>query len=230
MADQDGAPVRGRTRWRRVPLVLVPLYAVLAGMLYLGTSGSLAVSFAVSGTQFDTFADSLSCTTPDTNGRCFYQMGVFDVTRQSGAPVQSQVESIIPNATIKNLCQSVSVQPPLGLPRVTVITRAGTDPAKPVTASGLVTDASTTTATQADFSDFKVGQDLSGFSNPQLTVPVPIGPATGADVQSVPVPVGTFGQTAATVNLQGLHSTGSGTQAATFTLPGLSLTLGGSCP
>lgn len=230
MADQDGPPVPGRTRWRRVPLVLVPLYATLALALYLGASGSLAVSFAISGTQFDTFADSLSCTTPDGNGRCFYQLGVFDVTRQSATPLESQVESVIPNATIKNLCQSVTVQPPLGLPAVTVITRAGTDPNRPVTATRLVTDASTTTATQADFTDFKVGQDLSGFTNPQLTEPVPIGPATGADVQTVPVPVGTFGQTAATVNLQGLHSTGAGTQAASFTLPNLSLTLGGSCP
>lgn len=230
MADIDGAPVTGRTRWRRVPLVLVPVYLVIAGMLYLGASGTMAVSFAVSGTQFDTFADSVTCTTPDANGRCFYQMGVFDVTRQSSSPLQSQVESIIPNATLRNLCQSVSVQPPLNLPRVTVITRAGTDPARPVTATGLITDASTTTATQAVFGGFEVGQDLSGFSSPGLTVPVPIGPATGADVQSVPVPAGTFGQTATSVSLQGLHTVGSGTQAATFTLPDLSLTIGGSCP
>lgn len=230
MVDADAGQVVGRTRWRRVPLVLVPVWAVLAGILYMAASGSLAVSFAISGTQFDTFADSLSCSTPDGNGECFYQQGVFDVTRSASTPTQVQVESIFPSASIANLCQSVTVQPPLNLPKVTVITRAGTVSGHPVTASNLVTDASTTTATQAQFTGFNVGQDLSGFSNPAITAPVPIGPAPGATVPTVPVPVGTFGQTATGVTLTGLHSTGSGTQAASFTLPNLDLSIGGSCP
>src|SRR5215472_8371675 len=233
MTDADVSPVVGRTRWRRVPFVLVPAYAMIAGVLYLAASGSLAVSFAISGTQFDTFADSLSCTKVDANGRCFYQLGVIDVTRQA-APnqVKTQVESVIPNADLHNLCQSVTVQPPLGLPVVTVITRAGNGAHGDVTATGLVTDATSLTATSASFGDFKVGQDLSGFNggSAPITVPVPVGPATGADVPTVPVPVGTFGQTAASVTLTGLHSTGDGTQAASFTLPDLSLQIGGSCP
>jgi hypothetical protein len=213
-----------------VPFVLVPVWVVLAGILYMAASGSLAVSFAISGTQFDTFADSLSCSTPDGNGQCFYQQGVFDVTRSAANPTQVQVESIFPNAALVNLCQSVTMQPPLNLPKVTVITRAGTVAGHPATATSLVTDASTTTASEADFTGFNVGQDLSGFSNPTITEPVPIGPAAGATVPTVPVPVGTFGQTASSVTLKGLHSTGSGTQAATFTLPNLKLSIGGSCP
>jgi hypothetical protein len=230
MADEAAGRVAGRTRWRRVPLVLVPVWVVLAGILYAAASGSLAVSFAISGTQFDTFADSLSCGAPDGNGECFYQQGVFDVTRSSSTPVQAQVESIFPSATITNLCQSVTVQPPAPLPKVTVVTRAGTVSGHPVTASSLVTDASTTTASEADFTGFNVGQDLSGFSNPAITEPVPVGPAAGATVPTIPVPVGTFGQTATAVTLKGLHSTGSGTQAASFTLPNLNLSIGGSCP
>jgi hypothetical protein len=229
MADVDSRPVVGRTRWRRVPLVLVPLWVAIAGILYLAASGSLAVSFAISGTQFDTFADSLSCTAPDNNGQCFYQLGVFDTTAAPSQTVQSQVESVFPNASITNLCQSVTVTPPPPLPKVTVITRAGTVANHPVTATKLVTDASTTTASEADFAGFNVGQDLSGFSNPAITEPFP-GAVNGANVATINVPKGTFGQTATSVTLKGLHSTGSGTQAATFTLPNLSLSLGGSCP
>lgn len=230
MTDATDGQLVGKTRWRRVPILLVPAYAMIAAVLWLAISGTLAVSFAISGTAFDTFADSLSSTGQDTNGRGFYQLGVIDVTRSSTTPLQVQAESIIPNAQLTNLCQSVTVQLPLGLGSATLITRAGTVPGHPVVASGLVTDASSLTAASASFTDFKVGQDLSGFSNPPIRVPVPVGPAAGADVLVVPVPTGTFGQTAATVSLDHLHSTGFATSAASFTLPNLSLSFTGSCP
>lgn len=230
MTDATDSQLVGKTRWRRVPILLVPAYAMIAAVLWLAISGTLAVSFAISGTAFDTFADSLTSTGQDTNGRGFYQLGVIDVTRSSTTPLQVQAESIIPNAQLTNLCQSVTVQLPLGLGSATLITRAGTVAGHPVVATGLVTDASSLDAVSASFTDFKVGQDLSGFSNPRISVPVPVGPAAGADVPVVPVPVGTFGQTAATVSLDHLHSTGFATQAATFTLPNLSLSFKGSCP
>lgn len=230
MTDTTDSQLVGKTRWRRVPILLVPAYAMIAAVLWLAISGTLAVSFAISGTAFDTFADSLTSTGQDTNGRGFYQLGVIDVTRSSTTPLQVQAESIIPNAQLTNLCQSVTVQLPLGLGSATLITRAGTVAGHPVVATGLVTDATSLNAASASFTDFKVGQDLSGFSNPRISVPVPVGPAAGADVPVVPVPVGTFGQTAATVSLDHLHSTGFATQAATFTLPNLSLSFTGSCP
>lgn len=231
MTDATDSQLVGKTRWRRVPILLVPAYAMIAAVLWLAISGTLAVSFAISGVPFDTFADSLTSTGQDTNGRGFYQLGVIDVTRSSTTPLQVQAESIIPSAQLTNLCQSVTVQLPLGLGSATLITRAGTVAGHPVVATGLVTDASSLSAASASFTDFKVGQDLSGFTNPRISVPVPVGgPTVGADVPVVPVPTGTFGQTAATVSLDHLHSTGFATQAASFTLPNLSLSFTGSCP
>ena len=230
MTETDDPKLVGKTRWRRVPLVLVTVYAMIAAVLYLAVSGTLAVSFAISGTAFDTFADSLTSTAVDGNGRAFYQLGVLDVAA-TGTPATSlhvQAESIIPSAQLVNLCQSVTVATPVG--PVTLITRAGNVAGHPVTATNLVTDATTLNANSATFTDFKVGQDLSTFTNPHITVPLPVGPATTPDIPSVNAPPGTFGQTAASVSIDHLHSTGLATSAGSFTVPNLSLSFTGSCP
>ena len=218
MADAQAAPVVGRTRWRRFLIVLAPAYVAIAGLIYLAVSGTLAVSFAVSGTALTVTANSLSTGAADGNGIALYQFGVADFAG-NGTPVP-QFETIIPNATLVNLCQSVSVGP------LTLRTTAGTG-ATPVTASTLVVDATSLTASSANFTNINIGQDMGTFTNPALTQPTSRG--TGPNVNTGPVPTGTFGQTATGATITGLRQVANATSAASFTLPNLAISFGAAC-
>jgi hypothetical protein len=219
MADEVADPVVGRTRWRRFLIVLAPAYAAIAGLILLAVSGTLAVSFAVSGTALTITADSLSTGAADGNGVGLYQFGVADFSG-NGTPVP-QVETVIPNATLVNLCQSVSVGP------VTLRTTAGTAANSPVTATGLVVDATSISASTATFNGINIGQDMGQFSNPALTEPAARG--TGPNVNTANVPAGTFGQTATGATLGGLRQVANGQTAASLTLPGLNVGFGAAC-
>jgi hypothetical protein len=219
MAEADGARVVGRTRWRRFAIVLAPAYVMVAGVLFLAASGVLAVSFAVSGTALTVTADTLSSNGTDGNGIGLYQFGVADF-RGSGTPVP-QVESIIPDATLVNLCQSVSVGP------VTLRTTAGAAAGHPVTATNLVVDATSLNATSATFTNINIGQDMGTFANPALAQPN--GRGTGPNVSTGAVPAGTFGQTATGATLTGLRQVASATSAGSFTLPNLAISFGAAC-
>lgn len=219
MADESSAPIVGRTRWRRFLVVLAPAYAAIAGLIFLATSGTLAVSFAVSGTALTITADQLSTGAADGNGVGLYQFGVADFAG-NGTPVP-QVETVIPNATLTNLCQSVSVGP------VTLRTTAGAAAGSPVTATGLVVDATSIQASSATFTNIHIGQDMGQFANPALTEPA--GRGTGPNVATGPVPAGTFGQTASAATLGGLRQVANGQTAASLTLPGLNIAFGAPC-
>src|SRR6266542_2984871 len=106
MVDEDVQPVDGRTRWRRFFLVLAPAYVLVAGVLVLAFSGALAVSFSISGVPAKVSTGTLQTGAADGNGIGFYQFGLADLTG-GGAPVP-QAETIIPNATLTSLCQSVT--------------------------------------------------------------------------------------------------------------------------
>ena len=219
MADPDDRPVVGRTRWRRFLIVLAPAYAMVAGILVLAISGTLAVSFAVSGTALTITADELTTGAADGNGIGLYQFGVADFA--GNGTVVPQVETVIPNATLTNLCQSVSVGP------VTLRTTAGSVAGSPVTATGLVVDATSIAASSATFTNLNIGQDMGQFTSPALTAPGSRG--TGPNVNTGPVPAGTFGQTATKASLGGLRQVANGQTAASLTLPGLQVTFGAPC-
>jgi Family of unknown function (DUF6230) len=219
MTDTDARAVTGRTNWRRLLIVLAPAYAAVAGLILLAGSGTLAVSFAVSGTALTVTADTLSSGAVDGNGVGLYQFGIADFAG-NGTPVP-QVETIIPNATLVNLCQSVTVG---GL---TLRTTAGGTAGHPVTATTLVVDATSITATSAQFTNIDIGQDMGQFSNPALTQPT--GRGTGPNVSTGPVPAGTFGQTASAASLGGLRQVANATSAGLFTLPNLSVAFGAPC-
>jgi hypothetical protein len=219
MADEAADPVVGRTRWRRFLIVLAPAYAAVAGLIFLAASGTLAVTFAVSGTPLTITADNLSTGAADANGVGLYQFGVPDFT--GGGTPTAQVETVIPNANITNLCQSVSVG------GVTLRTTAGTASGSPVTAKGLVVDASPITATSATFTNINIGQDMGPFASALPGFPVARG--SGPNVNTVPVPNGTFGQAAGAASLGGLRQVASGQTAATLTLPGLNIGFGAPC-
>ena len=216
MADEAAEPVVGRTRWRRFLIVLAPAYAAIAGLIFLAASGTLAVSFAVSGTALTITADSLTTGAADGNNVGLYQFGVADFAG-NGTPVP-QVETVIPNATLANLCQSVSVGP------LTLRTTAGTAANSPVTATGLVVDATSIAATSATFTNINIGQDMGQFN---LTAPT--GRGSGPNVNTANVPAGTFGQTATKASLGGLRQVANGQTAASLTLPGLNVGFGAPC-
>ena len=217
MHDASGNLVLGSTRWRRFGAVLLPVFAVMGFLLYLVSSGSLAVSFAISNSSFQVDADSLTNTSVDANGIGFYQVGIVDF-RGDGTPVP-QIESVIPTANLTNLCQSVTVGP------LTLRITAG-DAGTPVSATDLVTDATSLNSSSASFSNIHIGQDMSQFGN--LTAPTSRG--SGPNVNTGPVPPGTFGQDATGVTINGLRSVSNGTSASSFTLPHLSLGFGPACP
>jgi Family of unknown function (DUF6230) len=209
--------VLGSTRWRRFGAVMLPVFAVMGFLVYLVSSGSLAVSFAISNSSFQVDADSLSNTSVDSNGVGFYQLGVIDF-RGDGTPVP-QVESVIPTANLTNLCQSVTVGP------LTLRITAG-DAGTPVAATNLVTDNTSLHSSSASFSDLHIGQDMSQFGN--LTAPTSRG--SGPNVNTGPVPGGSFGQDASGVTINGLRSVSNGTSASSFPLPNLNLGFGAPCP
>ncbi len=208
----------GRTRWRRVWIVFFPALIVVAVLVAFIAKGILAVSFAVSGAPFTITASSVNSTGTDGNGIGFYQFGVADFTG-AGKPVPV-AENVIPNASIANLCQSVSVGP------LTLRITAGRG-STPASATNLVIDASALSASSATFTNIHIGQDMGTFTNPSLTMPVARG--SGPNVQTAPVPLGTFGQTATAVSLSGVNQTAIGVSASRFTLPGLSLSFGSPC-
>jgi hypothetical protein len=230
MTDTDDPKPVGKTRWRRVPLVLVPAYAAIAGLIFLAASGTLAVSFAISGTQFTTTADSLTSTGTDSNGQAFYQFGVVNFTGTGTPTTVAQTEAVIPHASLTNLCQSVTIGPitlPGGLVvgPFTSVTKAGGG-TTPVTATDLVTDTSILSADNASFTNFRVGQDLGTFASPPS---VPVARGSGPNVVAVPAPLGTFSQTAGSVSITKLRSTGNATSASSFTVPNLSVQFGTAC-
>lgn len=225
MGQDEAVPVMGRTRWRRFLMVMAPAYAAIAGIVYLVLTGSLAVTFAISGTPFTVTADRLQSTGVDGNGMAFYQFG--EINFQGDGTAVAQVESVIPSAQLNNLCQSVTVFP------LTLRITAGTAADRPVTASNLTVDVSQLQAGSAQFSNINIGQDLHEFTNPQLRFPISRGDENGGsggpNVTTDQVPQGWFGQTATSVTITDLRQTANATSAASFTLPNLNLQFGEAC-
>ncbi|MBO0686553.1 MAG: cholesterol esterase [Candidatus Dormibacteraeota bacterium] len=219
MRGPSGDVMLGSTRWRRFGAVMLPVFAVMGFVVYLVSSGAMAVSFAISNSSFQVDADSLTNTSTDSNGVGFYQVGVVDW--KGDGTFSPQVETIIPSAKLTNLCQSVTVL------IVTLRITAG-DNGTPATATNLVTDTSNQAADSVTFNNVQIGQDMSQY--PNLTVPTSRG--SGPNVNTGPVAQslgGNFGQVASGVTITGLKSVSAGTSASSFTLPHLSMGFGDPC-
>jgi hypothetical protein len=188
---QSSNSARGKVNWRRFAIVAVPAVAVAGILVGLTAEGALASSISVSGQEFVITADQLK-------GTGFAQFGgVLPNSKGSQTPV---IVSSIRNATMTNLCQSVSV---LGM--TVRLTAGGKGTA--VSASDLVVDAGDQTASSAVFSDISIGQDAGTLGGP----------------------AGTFGEAASQVTIDNLVQHTWYTTAGTFTLPDLSLGFGESC-
>jgi hypothetical protein len=143
-------------------------------------------------------------TSSQLSGTGFEQFG-GQVTGSAGT--QPVIVSAIASASLANLCQSVSIGP------VTLRLTAGGG-GTPVSASNLIVDASSMSGSTATFNNIVIGQDASTLNEDPGT--------TGA--------AGGFGEQADSVTIDNLVQNTWLTTAGTFTLPGLSLGFGGSCP
>lgn len=180
----------GRVRWRRFAILMVPAAAVAAVLVALTATGSIAASISVSGSAFEVTSTQL-------RGTGFEQFG--SIAAQPTGAQHPVVVSVIRNATLQSLCQSVKVGP------FTLVLRAGTG-STPVSADNLVVDADQLSG-NATFTNISIGQDAGTLTE----VPGTSGPSGG------------FGEQADTIVINNLRQHTWLTTAGTFTLPGLSL-------
>jgi hypothetical protein len=193
----------GRVRWRRFAITLIPAIALAVLLMLLSTEAVLAVSFSISGEPFTVTASLLK-------GYGFEQFPVVDhsvVNDLPGGSSQVSLEATaIRYAEITDLCQSVRIGP------LSMVIKAGNG-GTPVTATDLVVDADRFYGRKAKFTHLSQGEDASELNQ----------------VPGVRGPAGAFALQAATVTITGLRQHAYATTAGTFTLPGFSLVLGGSC-
>ncbi|WP_282700384.1 DUF6230 family protein [Streptomyces sp. CC219B] len=187
----------GRVRARRAAVMAVPAALAAAGLAVLTAEGALGVQFAISGMPFTVTATEL-------RGTGFEQFGALD-NMAPGSPNEGDtggqvlvVTSVIKNATLTKLCQSVD----LGGTNLLITAGSG---AQKVTATDLTTD-STELSGDAAFDNIEIGNDASTL--------------TKGGVQG---PKGVFSQQADTVHIANLRQTNYATTAGVFKLPGLKL-------
>ncbi|MEU5877462.1 DUF6230 family protein [Spirillospora sp. NPDC047279] len=141
MSKTPEAPL-GRVRWKRLAAIAAPATLGAGALLFMTASGTIASSFAVSGSSFKVKADSL-------DGKGFVQYGGVD-HQADGTKIPVQVSGI-KSATIRNMCQSVKVGP------VTLRLTAGTGKT-PVSATDLTLDVAQLDA-DAVFENIEIGRD-----------------------------------------------------------------------
>jgi hypothetical protein len=188
----DSALPQGRTRWRRFAIAMVPAAIIIGGIVVGMANGAIAASFSVSGQQFKVSADNL-------HGTGFRQFSSLD-TKADGTPIPV-AGSVIDDATLTNLCQSVDVPNPLGIKIVLRIEAGGGG--TPATAKGL-TIGLTKLQGDATFTNIQIGRD-------------------GGEVSGIPQLSGSFAQSADEVDINGLRQVATSTRAGTFVLNGLTL-------
>jgi len=143
-------------------------------------------------------------TATQLNGTGFEQFG-SEVSAGSGT--QPVIVSGIGSATLTSLCQAVKAGP------LTMRLSAGTG-STPVQATNLIVDASSLGGSEAVFHNITIGQDAGTLTATPGTA--------GAS--------GGFGEQASSITIRNLVQHTWLTTAGTFTLPGLHLSFGGSCP
>jgi Family of unknown function (DUF6230) len=189
---------QGKVRLRRFAALMIPATVAGGVMVALTAQGVLAAQFAISGIAFTVTADNLT-------GTGFEQWGWIDNTIDGSPNLQDTggqatvFVSAIHSGTLTNMCQSIN------LGAINLVLRAGRN-GTPVQATDLVVDSDTLSG-DATFTTLTVGQDASTLD----TVPGIVGPP------------GDLGQQAKKVVINNLRQDNYATTAASFTLPGLSM-------
>jgi hypothetical protein len=193
----DSSRTQGRVKWRRFAIVAVPGALIAAALIALTAQGAIASSISVSGEEYLITATKLT-------GTGFEQYGGTIPGAAGSEPV---IISAIHNATLTNLCQTVTIGP------ITLHLTAGGG-GNPVQAENLIVDAAGQTGSEATFHNISIGLDAGTLNEDP-----------GAAGSS-----GGFGQQADSMEIDNLVQHTWLTTAGTFTLPDLSLGFGGGCP
>jgi len=189
----------GKVRLRRAAVPGLAALAATGTLMVLTAQGVLGVQFAISGMPFEVTASSLE-------GDGFQQYGGLDQTAPGSPNLQDEngqqvvFVSVIRNATVKDLCQSVN------LVGTNLVIKAGGG-AKAVHATNLVLDSDSLTGDEADFTNINIAQDAS----------------TLTQVPGLAGPLGVFGQQADHVTITNVKQHNWASTAATFSLPNLSM-------
>ncbi|MEU5401910.1 DUF6230 family protein [Streptomyces sp. NPDC005963] len=199
---------RGKTRWKRFALVMVPSVAATAAIGIGLAQGALAASFSISGQEFKVTADSLV-------GHDFVQYGSVASGKnlEGNSFAEPVAVSGFSRATITNMCQSVVTPKVPFIGNVSLELTAGTDPDNPVTAKDLYLDVSYLEA-DAEFSNIDIGVAAGSLGAPGIQ------PGTEEKVN----PHG-FAQRADLATLTDVKQKAWATTAGTFKLSGLKLKL-----
>ena len=200
MSSDVAKPTKERsasgTRWLRFGITMLATGVAAAALVLLTAEGVLAASFSISGTPFTVTASQI-------NGTGFEQFATLDNMPDNSPNAGDTggqivvVVSAIKDATITNLCQSIS----LGGTNLKIT--AG-DNGTPVSATTLVVDSDQISG-DASFNNISIGQDSS----------------TLTEVPGVTGNLGVFGQQADTVTLTNVRQNNFATTAAVFKLPNL---------
>ena len=192
------AKAEGKVRYRRAAIPGMAALATTGALVILTAQGALGVQFAISGMPFVVTADHL-------HGDNFQQFGGLDNAKDANNPwLKSSngqalvMTSVIGDAKITNLCQSVNL---IG---INLVIRAGTG-STPVHATNLVLD-STDLSGDASFNHIQIGRDASDLSEDSI--------------KGLPY---TFGQQADSVDIDHVRQDSYATTASTFSLPNLSM-------
>ena len=197
MSDTYRVRVRGRTSWRRFAVAAGLMTALSAGILVMLSQGVMAASFMVSGQQFKVSADTL-----DANG--FVNYGWID-QHADGSP-QPVAVSAMKHAELRNLCQSVLTTLPI-VGDISLKLTAGRD--APVVAENMFVDMSQLDG-NATFTNIEIGRDASTLDK---------GPPGAKGLQSL------FSQQADRVHIDNLRQVAWSTNAGSFKLTGLRMTI-----
>lgn len=197
------ARITGRTRWRRLTVVMVPTLLVSAALCTAMARGALAASFGVSTNSFTVSGRTFEIGASTLAGRGFVQFGVLDRGAHATYP---EALSGIRSADLYNLCQSVVQGVPI-LGPVTLRLTSGSSRV-PAHADRLVADSHDLRG-DALFHNINIGQDA----------------ATVRGVPGVRGAPGGFGEQADTVRIDRLRQQTRSVSAATFRLPGLHLSV-----
>ena len=190
----------GRTRWKRFAALLVPGVMATAALGVGMAQGALAVSFFVSGHEFQLAADTL-----DARGLSIY--GMVDVARKGTLiPV---VVTGARRASITGLCQSVVMQIPVLGPYTLTFTGGER---RPIETTNLFIDATTELAGQANFKDLDIGVAAGALTK---------GPVDPGDRNSRFFDPDGFAQQAASASLTNVRVHAVAVSATTFNVPGL---------
>ncbi|MCK1797542.1 DUF6230 family protein [Streptomyces sp. XM4193] len=190
---------RGKTKWRRFAVVMVPSVAATAAVGVALGQGALAASFSISGQQTKIAVDRLE-------GTGFVQYGT--VAKQHGGKTVPVAVSAFKKAEISGLCQSVVIPVP-GFGDMSLRLAAGGG-SKKVEASNLYIDADSLGA-EAEFRNINIGVAAGDASK---------GPSVGKGDN---VPGGNFAQEADSAVLTDVQQNAWATNAGTFKLTGLKL-------